>query len=48
MTLPDGTYAIIYGASAATADERGKAVQVDPIKHTLKTPGTMRLKLKCD
>ena len=23
-------------------------MQVDPIKHTLKAPGTKRLKLKCD
>ena len=27
---------------------RGRAVQVDPIKPTLKAPGTKRLKLKCD
>ena len=26
----------------------GRAVQVDPIKPTLKAPGTKRLKLKCD
>ena len=26
----------------------GRAVQVDPIKPTLKPPGTKRLKLKCD
>ena len=26
----------------------GRAVQVDPIKPTLKAPGTMRLKLKYD
>jgi len=27
-------------------EERGRAVQVDPIKPTLKAPGTERLKLK--
>jgi len=27
---------------------RGKAAQVDPNKHTLKAPGTKRLKLKYD
>jgi len=27
---------------------RGRAAQVDPIKPTLKAPGTKRLKLKCD
>ena len=27
---------------------QGRAVQVDPIKPTLKPPGTNRLKLKCD
>jgi hypothetical protein len=27
---------------------RGTAVQLDPIKPTLKAPGTKRLKLKCD
>ena len=27
---------------------RGEAVQVDPIKPTLKAPGSERLKLKCD
>jgi hypothetical protein len=26
----------------------GRAVQVDPMKPTLKPPGTNRLKLKCD
>jgi len=26
----------------------GMAVQVDPIKHKLKAPGTKRSKLKCD
>jgi hypothetical protein len=26
---------------------QGKAVQVDPIKSTLKAPGTKHLKLKC-
>jgi len=26
----------------------GRAVQVDPIKPTLKPPGTKRLKLECD
>jgi hypothetical protein len=26
----------------------GRAVQIDPIKPTLKPPGTKRLKLKCD
>ena len=30
------------------ADQRGKEVQVDPIKPTLKAPGSERLKLKCD
>ena len=29
-------------------DVQGKAVQVDPIKSTLKAPGTDRLKLYCD
>jgi hypothetical protein len=29
------------------ADERGRAVQVDATKPTLKAPGTKRLKLKC-
>jgi hypothetical protein len=27
---------------------QGKAVQVDPIKPTLKAPGAKRLKLNCD
>jgi len=30
------------------AGRHGRAVQVDPIKLTLKVPGTKRLKLKCD
>ena len=29
-------------------DDNGRAVQVDPIKPTLKAPGTKRLKLKYD
>jgi hypothetical protein len=29
-------------------DAQGRAVQVDPVKPTLKLPGTERLKLKCD
>ncbi len=33
---------------AGRAQQRGKAVQVDPIKPTLKAPGTKRLKLKYD
>jgi len=37
-----GPSALITGRRA-----RGRAVQVDPIKPTLKTPGPMRLKLKC-
>jgi len=28
--------------------QRGRSVQVDPIKPTLKAPGTKRLKLECD
>jgi len=31
-----------------TYTNRGEAVQVDPMKPTLKAPGTKRLKLKCD
>jgi hypothetical protein len=30
------------------ADAQGRAVQVDPIKPTLKGPGIKRLKVKCD
>jgi len=30
------------------SDGYGRAVQVDPIKPTLKAPGTERSKLKCD
>ena len=36
------------GARRAARRRRGRAVQVDPIKATLKAPGTKRLKLKCD
>jgi len=36
------------GAGAADGDERGRLVQVDPIKPTLKAPGSARLKLKYD
>ena len=35
-------------ARAAADGHPGQAVQVDPIKPTLKPPGTKRLKLKCD
>jgi len=34
------------GSGRASAG--GRAVQVDPIKPTLKAPGTQRLNLKCD
>ena len=34
--------------ATAAAARRGKAVQVDPIKPTLKAPATKRLKLKYD
>jgi hypothetical protein len=37
-----GEVAIDFG------DDSGKAVQVDPIKPTLKAPGSERLKLNCD
>ena len=33
---------------AGHARQPGRAVQVDPMKPTLKPPGTKRLKLKCD
>ena len=33
---------------AARADKQGWAVQEDPIKPTLKAPGTKRLKVKCE
>jgi hypothetical protein len=36
----------IVGAFAAVAI--GRAVQVDPMKPKLKSPGTMRLKLTCE
>jgi hypothetical protein len=29
-------------------DMQGRAVQVDPMKHTLKAPGSKHLKLECD
>jgi len=35
-------------ARAGARVEQGRAVQVDPIKPTLKAPGSERLKLKCD
>jgi hypothetical protein len=38
IILGDGDHAVEW--------ERGRAVQVDPIKPTLKAPGTKRLKLK--
>jgi len=36
-----------YNAKNSKLQDLGKAVQVDPIKPTLKLPGTVRLKLKC-
>ena len=36
------------GPDHAAEAARGEAVQVAPIKPTLKAPGTKRLKLKCD
>jgi hypothetical protein len=36
------------GVHGARCADPGRAVQVDPIKPTLKAPGTKRLKLKCD
>ena len=53
-TAPICVYTSGKGSSAAglTAsvirDGNGRAVQVDPVKPTLKQPGTKRLKLKCD
>ena len=35
-------------AGGGVRGARGRAVQVDPIKPTLKAPGTRRFKLKCD
>ena len=53
MTLPHGAAVPDHGAGAgqhvqapqAAARRNGRAVQVDPIKPTLKPPGTKRLKL---
>jgi len=41
---------VAVGPLRADADhpQCGRAVQVDPIKPTLKAPGTKRLKVKCD
>ena len=42
-------YIMVYNHSFKSGlAGRGRAVQVDPIKPTLKPPGTERLKLKCD
>ena len=46
---PPWSWRVTAGASPPlVSTPRGKAVQVDPIKPTLKPPGTKRLKLKCD
>jgi len=36
------------GVAVVKESSQGKAVQVDPVKSTLKPPGTTRLKLKYD
>jgi len=36
-----------WSTPATTSRCQGKVVQVDPVKPTLKAPGTKRLKLKC-
>ena len=46
--LGEGAGAGRGGDLPARARGLGRAVQVDPIKPTLKAPGTKRLKLWCD
>jgi hypothetical protein len=49
--LPDGAYFIdrdgaLFGHILSYLRDPGRAVRVDPIKLTLKAPGTNRLKLR--
>ena len=50
VPLHQGSYAVVRapgdGGGRRVPARHGKAVQADPIKPTLKAPGTMRLKLK--
>jgi len=48
MLLLNSTCAATAGDDVRRHGAQGKALQVDPIKPTLKLPGTKRLKLNCD
>jgi hypothetical protein len=43
-----GVHGAHHGPGGGSRRARGRAVQVDPIKPTLKAPGTEHVKLKCD
>ena len=48
---PSGVVNVVQASLDSPRRDRihaGKAVQLDPIKHNLKSPGSKRLKLKCD
>jgi hypothetical protein len=48
IALGPAAAAALIGLKATAAKPRGRAVQVTPMKPTLKAPGYMRLQLKCD
>ena len=49
MVLPVAHILAVFPVRAGVpVPVQGKAVQVDPIKHVSKAPGTILLKLRCD